>query len=256
MADGLFGNSAAFGENSKEEQTEQPASHRRTKLYPWDSVAAQLLEPYGCSTLDSMNLKQVYEATARGNKSAAYHSHLCADQTQDAWRVGAGISLTAASLLATFEHLESKEMKLIIVEEFYVKIKAEIDHLKPHLRMLNFGKGSAAQKDTGSFRAVKKQRTLGSNIETPTPTQEQLETAAKEFFKWLSSAKTPLRSMLFLLSGSNTYYSSHCAEVVARACIQHKPITEANFVAAVFARSKQAPADTATSSDAQGLFDL
>ncbi|CAE7346620.1 UBP25 [Symbiodinium natans] len=100
--------------------------------------------------------------------------------------------------------------------------------LTPHLEVLNEGKGSQSDsKDTGSFRSVKKRRTgTSSAFDSAPATDEQLVAAVKAFYNWCQAPKSPLRSMLFLLSGGNTFYTSHCAGLVARACIQHKPMTE------------------------------
>ena len=144
--------------------TEQVAG-RRAKLFPWDSVATQLFEPHGESALDAMSLKQIWEAAMKGNKKAAYRSHLCADKTTDAWRVGAGISLTAASLLSATKHFRNPDIKKIIVPELYAKVENELQALEPKLQLLNPGKGSQSQKDTGSFQAAKRLKATGAGTE-------------------------------------------------------------------------------------------
>ena len=96
---------ALFDETETKEPVaaEQP-SNRRTKLFPWDSVASKLFEPHRESALDKLSLQDVWTAASKGNKKAMYHSHLCADLASDTWHVGAGISLTAASLLAAINN--------------------------------------------------------------------------------------------------------------------------------------------------------
>ena len=73
--------------------TEEQAS-RRTKLYPWDSVASQLFEPYGECISNKLSLPEIWKAAKKGSSKAQYHSHLCADASADPWHVGAGMSLT------------------------------------------------------------------------------------------------------------------------------------------------------------------
>ena len=51
---------------------------RRTKLYPWDSVASQLLNPYGKSVLDDVSCKALWKSVQRGSQKAAFHSELAA----------------------------------------------------------------------------------------------------------------------------------------------------------------------------------
>ena len=81
---------AAPEQEAEEESQHVVAAKRRTKLFPYDSVAAQLLEPHGTSSVDKMSLAELWASTAKGNKRAMYHSHLAADQEEDAWHVGAG----------------------------------------------------------------------------------------------------------------------------------------------------------------------
>ena len=256
MAEGLFENAAPFGDAAP--TATAPEGNRRTKLYPWDSVASQLFEPHGESAFDNMSLKKVWEAAMKGNRKAAYHSHLCASQANDAWHVGAGLSLTAASLLAAIRHFRTEEMKQLLKPDLYAKVEAELGALEPVFIALNMGKGSQVQRDTGSFREAKRQKTSASTAEPNTATPEEVQRAAVTFHAWLEKPKSPFRSLLFILSGSNTYYAAHVAETVARAAVQEKPMSQDDFKNAMIARMSQAPAPAATAkgSDASGLFDL
>ncbi len=248
-----------FDHEEPQGATAAAPANRRTKLFPWDSVASQLLEPYGESALDAMSLQEVWAAASKGNKKAQYHSHLCADQAADPWHVGAGISLTAAGLLAAMKHLQSEDMKKLIAPQPYTKIEQEIKELEPVLKLLNLGKGSQQNKDTGSFRSAKRQKMTASGTEGLQGTEKEVLDAARAFHKWLNQPKSALRSVLFLLSGGNTFYSAHCAEVVARAAVKHKPMTEDQFADAMKARMHKMPEPATqaggTSSDATGLFD-
>ncbi|CAE7266071.1 unnamed protein product [Symbiodinium natans] len=252
MASGLFDE-----HETEAAAADAPAAGRRTKLYPWDSVASQLFEPYGECPINGMSLKDVWNGAAAGNKKAAYHSHLCADQEADPWHVGAGISLTAAALSAAIEHFKKPEMKKLIVPEYYNKAEEEIKELEPLLALLNLGKGSQSQRDTGTFRSAKRHKATATASAT-TGSQAEILDAASKFYKWLTRPKSAFRSMLFLLSGANTFFSGHCADVVARAGIENKPITEEQFVAAMKARSQKMPVPAGAGpkgSDATGLFD-
>ena len=149
----------------QEKMTAEQAAGRRVKLYPWDSVASQLFEPYGESALDTLSLQDVWVAASKGNKKAMYHSHLCANQDTDPWHVGAGISLTAAGLLAAIKNFRSPDMKKLIVPAVYEKVDAELKDLEPALVLLNLGKGSQTSRDTGSFRAAKRQKATAAGSE-------------------------------------------------------------------------------------------
>ena len=185
MADGLFAEAPAAAAVPADQTT-----GRRTKLFPWDPVAAQLFEPHGESALDTVTLKQMWEAAAKGNKRAAYHSHLCADQATDGWHVGAGIFMTAASLLAAIKHFRTPEMKKLINTEFYEKADSELKDLEPMLHMLSLGKGSQSQKDTGSFRAAKRQKATAGGVDSGVATEADIMKAAKGFHEWRSKPKS------------------------------------------------------------------
>ena len=237
---------------------------RRNKLYPWDYVAAQLLEPYGESCIDSLGLDKLWEAAARGNKKCEYHTHLAADLEKDAWHAGAGISITAATLATACAQFRTEDMKKIIKDELYERVLKEIQEMEPVFKALNLGKGSqGGHRDTGSFRAAKKMKAAdGGSIVFDLTAESSIDTveAARRMHRWLSKEKSPLRSMLFILSGKNTYYTGHVAEKVARAAIVYKPFTEEQFVTAMRARM-QRPSEASTSkasagNDTSGLFDV
>ena len=250
MADGLFG--------AGEQAETVKKAERRVKLCPWDSVAAQLLEPYGESAFDSLTLDKLWSAASRGNRKARYHSHLCAAQEEDAWHVGAGISQTAASLLAAIKNFRSKDMQQLIKPDLYTKVEEEINTLEPTLKVLNLGRGSQTQQDTGSFRETKKRKIGDAPAEMPTAAD--MAKAARALHAWLKQERSPFRSLLFSLSGSNSYYTAHVAETVARAAIAQKPMTADHFEEAMQARMGKTPATTSSPGTAatstSGLFDL
>jgi len=246
-----------FEHAAPEPEAPAPKLDRRVKLYSWDSVAVQLLEPYGESALDTLSLQQLWKAASEGNKKAAYHSHLCADKTTDMWHVGAGVSLTAAALQAAIKNLESDNMRRLLREELYNKIMTEVAELKPILDKLNISKGSQKQDTSaGSMREAKRQKTGTSTVHAYT--EEEVVAAARKFHEWLGREKSALRGALFVLSGNNSYYTAHAAEFVARACIQYKPLSAAEMSACMRARlSKPAEPQESTrpGTDPTGLFD-
>lgn len=249
MAEGLLGASPSAPAAKTGGDT------RRVKLYPWDSTASQLLEPYGESAISSLSLADLWKAVNSGNKSAMYHSHLCAPVT-DQWHIGAGISLTAAALEAAATNFKTEYMQQLINPQYYEKISTELVELEPIFKVLNLGKGSQVEKDTGSFRAAKRSRRDGPK---PAPvTEAEVLDAARKMYKWLAKPSSAFRSFLFITSAGNTFYSGHVAEVVARAAISHKPMREEDFVTAMQARLQKPAAEPDSSakpsSDATGLF--
>ena len=249
---------AAPEQEAEEESQHVVAAKRRTKLFPYDSVAAQLLEPHGTSSVDKMSLAELWASTAKGNKRAMYHSHLAADQEEDAWHVGAGISMTAASLQLAFTAIKGESMTQLMRPELHQKVMTEITDLEPHVQVLNLGKGSQAQPDTGSFRAAKRRKGTEAAEVAATPTEAELRAAAKALHAWLSKPKSPLRHLLDILSASNVFYTGHVAEMVARAAIEFKPMSAEQFAAAIAARARKPSATerrAAATSSNTGLFE-
>ena len=151
-------------------------------------------------------------------------------------------------------------MQKIIIPSLYEKVMQEVKQLEPILEALNFGKGSATATPSSSFRDAKRMKLTASTPVTGVSTGAiDPEEAAKKFRQWLIKDKSALRSMLFILAGNNSYYTGHVAELVARAAVSCKPMSEEHFVAAVKARmqkpSEKPQSGGAASSDATGLFD-
>ena len=253
MSAGLF---AAEPTQESEPKVAQK-QERRVKLYSYDSVASQMLEPFGECALDGMTLEQIWKGTTKGNKRSAYHSHLAAPQDSDPWHVGAGISMTAAALLASVRNFRTQDMKNLIVPKLYQKVQEEVDVLEPILLALNFGRGSANQEYSGGFRDTKRAKTTaGGNVIDPAINPMDPLKAASEFRAWLLKEKSAFRSFLFILSGNNTYYTGHTAELVARAAVKCKPMSEQVFCQAVTARMRKPETqETSKASDGTGLFD-
>ncbi len=249
MADGLFG----AGATSSPAATAATES-RRVKLFPWDSPAMQLLEPYGESAIDNLSMPKLWEAVSKGNQKAKYHSHLCAGNG-DQWHIGAGISLTAAALVAAVKHFRSDNIRSLLKPDLYEKIEKELVELEPILNTLNLGKGSQTERDTGSLRQAKRQKTGEAK---PDPSEAEVVKAAHWFHAWLSKPQSPFRSFLFIAAAGNTFYTGHVAEVVARAAVAHKPMRTDDFETAMRARLHKpaSGSDTrAAASTAAGLFE-
>ncbi|CAE7786778.1 unnamed protein product [Symbiodinium sp. CCMP2592] len=250
MAEGLFG-ASSFGGNASE--TKNTSQARRTKLYPYDSTAMQLIEPYGESVINNLTKAKLWEAVSKGNHKAQYHSHLCAP-TSDQWHIGTGISLTAAALVAAVKHFKSDNVKALIKDELYAKIEEEVTVMLPVFETLNLGKGSQDQRDTGTLRQAK-----SAKMSTPKPdvTEPQVIKAAQDFHAWLSKEQSPFRSFLFITAASNTFFTGHVAELVARVAVSEKPMRVEDFVTAMKARLHKPPESqpAGVASSATGLFE-
>ena len=78
---GLFGDgagAAAARGGKRGRAWEEPAEGRRVMLKPYDTVAAQFLNPYGASILDASSLPEIWRAVSEGSKAAMFHTELAA----------------------------------------------------------------------------------------------------------------------------------------------------------------------------------
>ncbi|CAE7940691.1 unnamed protein product [Symbiodinium necroappetens] len=153
--------------------------------------------------------------------------------------------------MAAVTHFKTDHMKQLLNPDLYRKIEAEVTDLEPILQTPNLGKGSQTERDTGSFRQAKRQKTAEAK---PDPTEDEVANAARRFHAWLSKEQSPFRSFMFLTSAKNTFYTGHVAELVARAAVSEKPMRAEDFVTAMKARvhNPAAPTGTTTSASSTG----
>ena len=234
---------------------------KRTKLYPTDHVAVKLFDPYGPSTLSEHSLKDLWKATAAGGKNVAFHSHLAADLETQPWKVGTGISVTCAALLAGIAGLEKENIVKLLKPELLKKAMDEAAMLKPALEVLNFGKGSEGNKDRGTtMSSLKRQKNnegaavgVGRRADA-----DSVRAAVATLHEWLSKPNSALRGILMILAGDGVFYAAHAAEKVARSCVHHKPADKAHLTKAALTRNSTA-ADPEEkydpNTDVQGLME-
>jgi hypothetical protein len=262
MADaaGLF-TASARASSPTMQRKEAAAGPRRTKLYTYDSVAAQVFNPYGSSVFTKLSPKEIWTAAAAGNKKAKFHTELAADKEHGGdYRVGVGMSRMAETLLAAIEQLDDENIGLLLAPGPLQSAQAEGKALAPALRILNAGKGAENDETAASFSAFKKHKgnAGSSSKDTGRPassTTADIEKAAAEYHDWLSKETTPLRAVLAILAGNGTFFAAHVAEKTSRAWALHKPADKSAAQAAALARARpQAPSTATNSKDTEGLF--
>ena len=142
--------------NAKDEtKTEQQATERRDKLFVYDAAAVQALNPYGCSQFTDSAPEEVWNMVTKGNNRAKFHSELASD---DAWRIGVGISRTAETLVEGIQMLKTDNMAKLLKPEPLKLALDEATALQPHLEILNFGKGSEKDAGPGNLASLKRRR--------------------------------------------------------------------------------------------------
>ena len=250
---GLFGSGDASLPEPTAKRTKKGPAERREKLFAWESVASQTLNPYGPSALIKKPLPTFWTAIANGNKGAMYHSELAAkgDDAEADYRIGVGLSRVAGTISAGIAVLERPEYRQLLKEDLLRKALAEGETLKPHLAILDAGKGSNSTSGQG-FSSLKKQS--ASNVAR---TNAEIERAVAAIVEWVSKPESALRTMLNYLSGDGAFFSAFAAERTLRGCVHCKPATAEDLSRAARARlSGSAPASSsAAAGDQGGLFD-
>ena len=175
---------------------------RRVKLWKPDTVAAQVLNPYGKSVaLETMGTEALWTCSKKGNKHAAFHTEPASD---DAGRIGIGISRTAETLLAVIAALREENMGKLLRPEPLAAALREADELEVHLRALNAGKGVGTGKGEMSFcRAPQASAPTQAKA-----TGKDIAEACEVLQKWFSKPQRPLRAVLHLLSSGNPFHAS------------------------------------------------
>ena len=78
---------------------EPQADGRRDKLYGYDAVAAQALNPHGASAFTETGTAEVWAGAARGSKNEKFHMELA---SLEPWRAGVG-TIQPLKLLESLE---------------------------------------------------------------------------------------------------------------------------------------------------------
>ena len=133
----------------------EASTERRDKLFVYDAAAVQALNPYGCSQFTDSIPEEVWNMVTKGNNRAKFHSELASD---DAWRIGVGISRTAETLLEGIQMLKTDNVEKLLKPEPLELALDEAAALQPHLEVLNFGKGSEKDASPGNLASLKRRR--------------------------------------------------------------------------------------------------
>ena len=253
---GLFEQSAAAptspgGATTKKAAGTEATAERRDKLFVYDAAAVQALNPYGCSQFTDSAPEEVWNMVSKGNNRAKFHSELASDE---AWRIGVGISRTAETLLEGIRVLKTDNVAKLLKPDPLKLALDEATALQPHLEALNFGKGSEKDVGPGNLASLKRRRL--EDAAAP-PSKEEVTQAADALRAWLQKNNSPLRAIFVVLAASGAFWAAHVAEKVARAAVIHKPLEGPAMRNAALARRKDSKAGAPSSSaadDASGLF--
>ena len=239
------------GATAKKAAGAEASTERRDKLFLYDAAAVQALNPYGCSQFTDSSAEEVWNMVIKSNNRAKFHSELASD---DAWRIGVGISRTAETLLEGIQMLRTANMAKLLKAEPLTLALEEAAALQPYLEALNFGKGSEKDASPGNLASLKRRKL--EDAAAP-PSKEAVTEAADALRAWLQQNNSPLRAIFVVLAGSGAFWAAHVAEKVVRAAIIHKPLEGPAMRNAALARRKEHAAGTSSSAaadDASGLF--
>eukprot|EP00959_Pyramimonas_sp_CCMP1952_P326883 6842705-Pyramimonas_sp.AAC.1 len=203
----LFGT----GTKRKAETGDKPEVVKRHQLKNVDTVATKLLDPYGVSLLDEIDLEALWTVVSKGDHYAKFYSELAASDLNcpdPVYRVGIGLSRFAQTLETAIETwLRQDELRAMMLPKVVEKIDKEANLLLPHMKVLNIGKGGpTTQKDTLS--ALKKERASNAPTKAP-PETPALEAAGAKLLEFLAlGTKSNLGMALSNLSTGGIFYSA------------------------------------------------
>ena len=255
--DFLFAGGADAADRDDKASNASGGGNKRIKLYPFDSTASQIFNPYGKAGLNTVNLQQLWGVIKAGTRKAKFTSELAATEADGGdFRIGIGISRIAEAIIVAIQHLDDPIMAKILNNDLLKKAQVEGHALLPHLRLLDAGK-EMGDDGTLNVSALKKQRTASGSAAKAARQREDVEQAAKSLHAWLNKPESALRAMLHLLAGDGCFFAAAVAEKSARAWAAKKPAVEQDCVNAALARFRPTPARAASEqqSDTAGLFD-
>ena len=213
-AAGLFGAPAArVGDGG------EGPNKKRVTLKDSESVAAVMFKAWEASSLENHQPKELWKYIAQGNKFIEYHSELAATaETGGDYRVGVGLSRHAGLLVNTIERLKDDQtLKRLLVKDHLDKAMAEANHLLPHLKKLNFGKGSLTKDDVNESLKNLKNKRARTEEAVSFASEEDIEKAVKVLFDWLTAETSALRGLLAILSAGGLPYAAMAGERTLRA---------------------------------------
>ena len=229
-------------------------NERRTKLREREAVATVMYSPWEASRVETISVKDLWKLSCEGDDYVAYHSELCADSTTGGpYRVGVGLSRNAAVLAKAIERLQTDNIRAVLDDEKLAAVMDEADRLMPHLRVLDFGKGSETNDGATTLRSV---RRWGAETKV-SHTAEEIKAAVSVVHEWLNKKHSPLRGMLSILAGGGLFYSAYAAELTLRGWVQFggATVNVAENAATTRGLKNQNPTteNAAASSDAAGI---
>ena len=118
----------------------------------------------------------------------------------------------------TIERLkEDQVLKRLIVKGALDKVMTEANYLLPHLKKLNFGKGSLTKDDVNESLKNLKNKRARTEEAVSFASEEDIEKAVKVLFDWLMSESSALRGLLTTLSAGGLPYAAMAGERTLRA---------------------------------------
>ena len=218
---------SAFGAGTKRkaETGDKPEVVKRHQLKNLDTAAAKLLDPYGVSLLDDVDLETLWGVISKGDHYAKFFSELAASESNcpdPVYRVGIGVSRFAQTLETAIETwLAQDELRAMMLPAVVKRIDLEANALLPHVKVLNIGKGGPTNQKGDTLSKLKAQRASKDPPKAP-PAQGALETAAEKLLEFLGlGTKSNLGMALSNLSTGGIFYSASAQIKTARAWAAH-----------------------------------
>ena len=219
----IFGSAAGAGAGAapavQGEGRDGKVTEPRVMLKNMDAIASKAFDPYGVSVIDDISLEKLWEFVKKGDKWTKFYCELAADEASGgAYRIGIGVSRFSGLLLAVIKELEERtDFDVIFNERVLAKAREEAAALKPHLKVLNKGRGSqsyAAKEET--INSLKRRRVQEEQVEAVGV--RDLQNAAAELWAWMRlGMQSPLRSVIVITSAGGVFYAAHASDKTARA---------------------------------------
>ena len=183
---------------------------------PGNTIAKQLLDPFGEGELATITLKALWSHAASGHDHCDRFSEYAID---DKNYQGYALAKSMKSLhIAVTAAIDPKEAGKIFDAKVFTAIKAEADDLLPHVQTLCGGQ--MQKKEGGRLNAFR----------APPIDPEAATAAAKEVYAWLHKSDSPLRAVLRFLGQGGLFYAGFANEKMTRAFLSSTSCSQNSFI--------------------------
>ena len=206
-----------FGNKRQLVQQDLPISKKQKDdlfVTKGNTMAKQLLEPYGECELSTITLKDLWANASSGHEHCSRFTEYAID---DPNYQGFALAKSMKSLHLAISAAIGEEAEQLFNPKIFKAIKEEATPLLPYICTLQGGQMKKESSRLNAFRA-------------PAIEESAAKESATKVYQWLHKPNSALRAALKFLSKGGVFYCGFVNEKTTMAWLSCQSITEENFV--------------------------